>query len=231
VPATTLRRLRPTCKQWNALLKDQIFTEKHHRKAPKQPLLLMLKEFGVWEPKWITASSRHYKKKSCYALGYKNNKSYRNYKILRASYKREDQIVEFKIYELSSDICRFLDGISLDYYIHGSGWIEKTRILYSYSVLISQERDLDLPPCCGASPLQWIYTFLKNVSHFPGFFTQRGEKVAVCPGQSGWDSKNVVYIIGEDDEYHTEIPYIRSTQKSWQPRSYSINRSHNIFYV
>ncbi|WZZ28242.1 hypothetical protein YC2023_011643 [Brassica napus] len=34
------------------------------------------------EPKWITASSRHYKKKSCYALGYKNNKSYRNYKIL-----------------------------------------------------------------------------------------------------------------------------------------------------
>ncbi|KAF2549890.1 hypothetical protein F2Q68_00034811 [Brassica cretica] len=53
------------------------------------------------ETKWITASSRHYKRKSCYALGYKNNKSYRNYKILR-----------------------FLDGISLDYYIHGSGWME-----------------------------------------------------------------------------------------------------------
>ncbi|KAF3485691.1 hypothetical protein F2Q69_00053650 [Brassica cretica] len=126
VPATTLRRLRPTCKQCNALLKDQIFTEKHHRKAPKQPLLLMLKEFRVCplsveidlsvaapsiefkdpfdlkgthsssqqvnivevihcegETKWIAASSRHYKKKSCYALGYKNNKSYRNYKILR----------------------------------------------------------------------------------------------------------------------------------------------------
>ncbi|CDY18111.1 BnaA01g23720D [Brassica napus] len=116
VPATTLKRLQPTCKQWNALLKDQIFTEKHNRKAPKQPLLLMLKEFRVcpvslvvWNPflgetKWIQASS-HYKKKSSFALGYKNNKSCRDYKILRywQSCKSEDQVVEFEIYELSSD--------------------------------------------------------------------------------------------------------------------------------
>ncbi|KAF2541017.1 hypothetical protein F2Q68_00031807 [Brassica cretica] len=165
----------------------ECFTQTKYRKAPKQPLLLMLKEFRVcpvtveidlsvaapsiefkdpfdlkgspsssqqvnivevihckglllciteynklvvWNPflgetKWIQASSRHYKKKSSFVLGYKNNKSCRDYKILRywQSYKSENQVVEFEIYEFSSDSWRFLDGISLDYYIHGSGWV------------------------------------------------------------------------------------------------------------
>ncbi|ESQ37226.1 hypothetical protein EUTSA_v10003000mg [Eutrema salsugineum] len=45
VPTTSLSRLQYTCKQWNALLKDKGFTEKHFRKAPKQSLVLMLKGF------------------------------------------------------------------------------------------------------------------------------------------------------------------------------------------
>ncbi|CAA0383350.1 unnamed protein product [Arabidopsis thaliana] len=47
VPATSLKRLRSTCRQWNALLKDRRFTEKHFRKAPKESLVLMLKEISV----------------------------------------------------------------------------------------------------------------------------------------------------------------------------------------
>ncbi|CAA7033032.1 unnamed protein product [Microthlaspi erraticum] len=45
VPATSLVKLLSTCKQWNALLKDQRFTEKQLRRAPKQPQILMLKEY------------------------------------------------------------------------------------------------------------------------------------------------------------------------------------------
>ncbi|ESQ37220.1 hypothetical protein EUTSA_v10002981mg [Eutrema salsugineum] len=45
VPVTSLIRLRTTCKGWNALLKDRGFIEKKLRKAPKQSLVLMLKEF------------------------------------------------------------------------------------------------------------------------------------------------------------------------------------------
>ncbi|XP_009107687.1 putative F-box/kelch-repeat protein At3g22730 [Brassica rapa] len=342
VPATTLKRLQPTCKQWNALLKDQIFTEKHHRKAPKQPLLLMLKEFRVcpvsveinlsvtapsiefkdpfdikgspsssqqvnivevihceglllciteynklvvWNPflgetKWIQASS-HYKKKSSFALGYKKNKSCRDYKILRywQSCKSEDQVVEFEIYELSSDSWRFLDGISLDYYIHASGWVslqgntywvgserkdkDSSIFLLSFDFTTERFRRLNLPPVLPtmklslfreeqisglhmnyfplkmdlwvttnfgteAAALSWSKSFTVDLhvleERYPMFTTfllDEDKKVVVCPGLVGRDTKNVVYIIGEDNEYHTEIPYVRSTQKPWWPRIFN----------
>ncbi|CAA7018999.1 unnamed protein product [Microthlaspi erraticum] len=44
VPATSLKRFRTTCKLWNALIKEERFTEKHFRKAPKQSRLLMMKD-------------------------------------------------------------------------------------------------------------------------------------------------------------------------------------------
>ncbi|KAG7578306.1 F-box associated interaction domain, partial [Arabidopsis thaliana x Arabidopsis arenosa] len=47
VPATSFKRLRSTCRRWNALLKDPRFTEKHSRKAPKESIVLMLKEYRV----------------------------------------------------------------------------------------------------------------------------------------------------------------------------------------
>ncbi|KAL0718882.1 hypothetical protein Bca4012_068205 [Brassica carinata] len=342
VPATTLRRLRPTCKQWNALLKDQIFTEKHHRKAPKQPLLLMLKEFRIcpvsvkidlsvaapsivfkdaldlkgthsssqqvnivevfhceglllcvtkynklvaWNPflgesKWIQSSSLHYKKRSSFALGYKNNKSCRDYKILRywQSYKREDQVIEFEIYEFSSDSWRFLDGILLDYYIHGSGcvslqgntyWVASDRkdedclFLLGFDFTTERFRRLNLPPVPATMKLSLVreeQISVLHMSYFPlkmelwvtsnfgteaalswrksfevdllhvleerflfvtTFLLDEDKKVVVCPGESCWYMKNVVYIIGEDDEYHTEIPYVNSTQKSWRPRIFN----------
>ncbi|KAL1192314.1 putative F-box/kelch-repeat protein [Cardamine amara subsp. amara] len=43
VPATSLKQIQSTCKRWYALFKDQSFTEKHFRKAPKQSLVLLLK--------------------------------------------------------------------------------------------------------------------------------------------------------------------------------------------
>ncbi|CAA7033003.1 unnamed protein product [Microthlaspi erraticum] len=48
VPATSLKILLSTCKQWNALLKDQRFTEKQLRRAPKQPQILMSKEYRLF---------------------------------------------------------------------------------------------------------------------------------------------------------------------------------------
>ncbi|CAA7045688.1 unnamed protein product [Microthlaspi erraticum] len=47
VPAKSLKRLRSTCKLWNSLFTDKGFTEKHCRNAPKQSLVLMLKELRV----------------------------------------------------------------------------------------------------------------------------------------------------------------------------------------
>ncbi|KAF2555255.1 hypothetical protein F2Q68_00017489 [Brassica cretica] len=47
VPTTSLRRLRFTCKRWNALFKDQEFIEKHLDKAPKQCKVLMLSDSKV----------------------------------------------------------------------------------------------------------------------------------------------------------------------------------------
>ncbi|CAA7045685.1 unnamed protein product [Microthlaspi erraticum] len=44
VSAKSLKRLRSTCKLWNSLFTDKGFTEKHFRVAPKQSLVLMLKE-------------------------------------------------------------------------------------------------------------------------------------------------------------------------------------------
>ncbi|CAA7023705.1 unnamed protein product [Microthlaspi erraticum] len=42
VPATSLKRLRSTCKLWNRLFRDRIFTRKHFDKAPKQSMMLRL---------------------------------------------------------------------------------------------------------------------------------------------------------------------------------------------
>ncbi|XP_019096435.1 PREDICTED: F-box protein At3g22700-like [Camelina sativa] len=47
VPATSVKRLRSTCKRWNAIFEDERFTEKHLRKAPKESMVLMLKGFRV----------------------------------------------------------------------------------------------------------------------------------------------------------------------------------------
>ncbi|ESQ47588.1 hypothetical protein EUTSA_v10022364mg, partial [Eutrema salsugineum] len=43
VPATSLNRLRATCKRWNTLFNKPGSSEKHFRKSPKQPRVLMLK--------------------------------------------------------------------------------------------------------------------------------------------------------------------------------------------
>ncbi|EFH61780.1 hypothetical protein ARALYDRAFT_318995 [Arabidopsis lyrata subsp. lyrata] len=47
VPATSLIRLRSTCKLWNTLFKHPKFAEKQFRKAPKESFVLMLKEYRV----------------------------------------------------------------------------------------------------------------------------------------------------------------------------------------
>ncbi|CAA7023703.1 unnamed protein product [Microthlaspi erraticum] len=46
LPATSLTRLRSTCKRWNRLFNDRSFAIKHFHKATKQSLYLMLKTVG-----------------------------------------------------------------------------------------------------------------------------------------------------------------------------------------
>ncbi|WZY84250.1 hypothetical protein YC2023_030634 [Brassica napus] len=47
VPAASLKRLRSTCKRWNHLFKDQRFTEKHFRNAPKQSRILISNDYRI----------------------------------------------------------------------------------------------------------------------------------------------------------------------------------------
>ncbi|CAA7053361.1 unnamed protein product [Microthlaspi erraticum] len=48
VPATSLKRLRYTCKQWNALFNDHQFIKKHVDKAPKESRVIMLANSRVY---------------------------------------------------------------------------------------------------------------------------------------------------------------------------------------
>ncbi|KAF2547431.1 hypothetical protein F2Q70_00021153 [Brassica cretica] len=50
VPATSMIRLRSTCKQWYNLFKDQMFAEKHLRNVPKQLRVITLKENRLFLP-------------------------------------------------------------------------------------------------------------------------------------------------------------------------------------
>ncbi|KAH0891534.1 hypothetical protein HID58_053963, partial [Brassica napus] len=47
LPATTLKRLQSTCKQWTDIINDREFAGKHFSKAAKQHLVVMLKNFNV----------------------------------------------------------------------------------------------------------------------------------------------------------------------------------------
>lgn len=50
VPATSLKRLRSTCKRWNLLFNDTRFARKHFDKAVRRQILILMltKEFRVW---------------------------------------------------------------------------------------------------------------------------------------------------------------------------------------
>ncbi|EOA34428.1 hypothetical protein CARUB_v10021958mg [Capsella rubella] len=48
VSASSLKRLRSTCKQWNVLFSDQRFTMKHFDKAEKQVLVAMLRGYDIY---------------------------------------------------------------------------------------------------------------------------------------------------------------------------------------
>ncbi|XP_023641893.1 putative F-box only protein 9 [Capsella rubella] len=129
VPATSLKRLRSSCKQWNALFYNQRFTHKHFRTAPKESMILMLKDVRVfpddklvvWNPclretRWIQLKADYKKQYSRFALGYKNNKSCRSYKILRCwrhDINERFYDVSYEIYEFSSDSWKVFDKFSL----------------------------------------------------------------------------------------------------------------------
>ncbi|CDY54056.1 BnaA02g36420D [Brassica napus] len=135
VPAASLKRFRTTCKRWNALLKDQGFTEKHFRKAPNQSQVLFgflvfhcdglllctnQKKTGLVvcnpctrQARWIKPGNRH-KMSDTYTLGsYQDIKSNNiSYKILRCD-EYEDKS-RFEIYEFGCNSWRILD-VTNDY--------------------------------------------------------------------------------------------------------------------
>ncbi|KAL0667541.1 hypothetical protein Bca4012_030245 [Brassica carinata] len=96
VPATSLKPLRSSCKQWNTLFKDPRFAKKN---------------FG--ETRWIQYED------SIFALGYVNTKSGRSYKIIRCWKRYRYSCCEtngpvVETYEFSSDSWRVLDDVTLD---------------------------------------------------------------------------------------------------------------------
>ncbi|ESQ44757.1 hypothetical protein EUTSA_v10003403mg [Eutrema salsugineum] len=189
VPAIFLKRLRSTCKQWNMLFSDQVFTRTHFDIAAKQYLVLMLIDFKVyflsvnlrglhdnidpsielkgevsltnhhyhsnqfeisevfdhcnglllcslctnmstrlvvWNPctgqtKWIQTKCVDNRYEESYALGYENNKSCHNYKILRFLEFYDTSESELEIYEFSSNSWRVLDSLTPDFAIQLQG--------------------------------------------------------------------------------------------------------------
>lgn len=157
------------------------------------------------------------------------------------------------------NLALILDGISLDYYIHASGWVsllgntywvgserkdkDSSIFLLSFDITTERFRCLNLPPVLPtmmlslfreeqisalhmnyfplkmdlwvttnfgteAAALSWSKSFTVDLhvldERYPMFTTflfDEDKKVVVCPGLVGRDTKNVVYIIGEDDEY------------------------------
>ncbi|VYS69579.1 unnamed protein product [Arabidopsis thaliana] len=176
VPATSLKQLRYTCKQWNNLFNNGRFTRKHLDKAPKDFQNLMLNESRVFsmsvsfhgipsveatcelslidslsslEDKSLTVTAY------CYAP---------TYKILSYSgYGYENQ--ELAIYEINSHSWRFLDvtrdcilerytdyGVSLKGHTYWFASDEKEKnlsvFLVSFDYTIERFRRLRLPYQC-----------------------------------------------------------------------------------
>ncbi|ESQ56114.1 hypothetical protein EUTSA_v10027561mg [Eutrema salsugineum] len=173
VPASSLKRLRPTCQRLNALFNDHRFTKKHFQKAPKEFLVLMWVrfevylasidlrgiqnnfdpsievkgEFGLLGPYLIShcnglllcregtmeygrrlkvynpctgqnrsidlgTDNRQFK---WFFFGYQNNKSSSaSYKILSFDCRADNFVLEFQIYEFSSNSWRVHDVVNHD---------------------------------------------------------------------------------------------------------------------
>ncbi|CAA0383351.1 unnamed protein product [Arabidopsis thaliana] len=277
VPTTSVKKLRSTCTQWNAIFKDERFTEKHFSKAPKESMVLMLKEHRVcpdnrllvWNPclgetKWIQLKVDYRRYVSKFCLGYiQNNESRRSYKILRSWYSYDDKSsprqrdLGFEIYEFISDSSwRVLnDGNT---YLLAYDVEENSRVLLMFDFTTERFKRLRLPHFQDVgnmdlsvvreeqlSILHWtrntskmeiwitnnidtdatllwrlhLHTqvFSRNcVRVFSSLYIDKEKKVVLCCNvNDDATSKNIVYIIGEDNGYYTEIPFLLPINIHW----------------
>ncbi|XP_024009330.1 putative F-box protein At3g22710 [Eutrema salsugineum] len=218
VPTTSLSRLQYTCKQWNALLKDKGFTEKHFRKAPKQSLVLMLKGFRnfshhrlvVWNPclgetRWIQPKT-DYKRFSSFALGYENNKFCHSFKILRCYYQYK-KLVGCEIYDFRCDSWRVLvDGNAYWLAYHKIG---SSKFLLTFDFTRERFRCLRLPTILS---LGWTVLLVASE-----------EKLSLLHWNNG-SSKMDMWVTNKID---TEAP---SWSKSFTVDGYITNHEYNCYY-
>ncbi|CAH8261964.1 unnamed protein product [Arabidopsis lyrata] len=162
VPATSLKRLRSTCKQWNALfknrgLKGSLSLKDFHYNSKQVKiarvfhcdglLLCITKDdrLVVWNPclgenRWIPLRT-DYKGITMFALGYQNNKSCHSYKILRwwNCYEPTHHVVGLEIYEFSSDSWRVFDKVDLDFYLQTNSCVSLKGNTYWLTLDLSEK--------------------------------------------------------------------------------------------
>ncbi|EOA32243.1 hypothetical protein CARUB_v10015509mg, partial [Capsella rubella] len=281
VPATSLIRLRSTCKRWNALFKDSRFTEKQFRKAASsRSMILLLKDYRicpvsvnlnvtppsikfqgtlslkcsdtskskevdvarvfhcdgvllcttkkkslvVWNPclgetRWIELSDANVKAPR-FALGYiQNNKSCRNYKILRwwdeYDKKLRERVLRFEIYEFSSCSWRFLDEVFIQGHIlpnnhigvsslNGNIYLLATKIkdgcksLFSFDFTAERVKHLCLP-------------LVEQSSRMMRLSVVREERLSILLGPSSSFLNMEIWVTNKIDSVsETELLWTRS---------------------
>ncbi|XP_010495169.1 PREDICTED: putative F-box/kelch-repeat protein At3g22730 [Camelina sativa] len=189
------------------------------------------KRLVVWNPylgvtRWIQVPLKT-ERMRCF-LGYQDNKSCRSYKILRCWYlgKYEPYYsATFQIYDFSSDSWRVLDSVFLNWYtqLNTSGiclkgntyWIASSEDEENSDFLIRIFRRFSLPP---TEDLIWSKSFTvdlpNNLGYFPdsvSYIIDEEKKVVLFGNARSFKTyESVVVIIGEDGQYHTQVPYVES---------------------
>ncbi|VYS64769.1 unnamed protein product [Arabidopsis thaliana] len=201
----------------------------------------------VWNPctgqtKWIQHIHAPYTRKEegrpMYFLGYGNNKSHRSYKILRYwdDATLSNQVVEFEIYDFSSDSWRVLNNVTCNFVPRRALNVSLFRFRADFRILdhktialsvVREEQLSFLLQLRGASKVDvwvtnkidtkqvlWskfftvdIYIPRQKLSFDVSFVIDKVKRVAVgCEPRNSKKIKNVVYIVGEDRGY-SEIDY------------------------
>ncbi|CAH8261948.1 unnamed protein product [Arabidopsis lyrata] len=231
VPATSLKRLRSTCKKWNALLNNRRFTEKHFREASKQSHALLWKDFRVCPMRInlnVAAPSIEFKSVlialNYYLLESENGVSLKGNTYWFALDDDTSFLLGFdftteRFNRFSLPSTENLDMMVLSVF-------REEKLSMSHEKFCTSKMDIWIPNRIDSeAALSWKKSFsiefkiLSICHYFPfcnSFMIDKEKKVVVCTATTLVRDKNMVSIIGEDNAYYTEIP-VESTNCSCSP--------------
>ncbi|KAL0836792.1 hypothetical protein Bca101_088682 [Brassica carinata] len=196
----------------------ECFTQTKYRKAPKQPLLLMLKEFRVCPVTVeidlsVAAPSIEFKDPFDLKGSPSSSQQVNIVEVIHCKGERFGRLNLPPVLQpmmLSLFREEQISGLHMNYFpLKMDLWVTTNFGTEAAALSWSKSFTVDL------------HVLEERYPMFTTFLLDENKKVVVCLGLVGWDTKKVVYIIGEDDEYHTEIPYVRSTHKPWWPRIFN----------